>query len=876
MRLKLVPLLAVLACQSLPSPRPEAATVPADEQVPLGRLDRRVVPTAYALALEIDPSTEAFSGRVQIAVRVAAPTAAFFLHGRGLAVSEARLVGKTGVIPARYVQVHEEGVARVVLERPAAAGEWTLELAWSAPFDHQLVGLYKVTEGGASYAFTQFEPLSARRAFPCFDEPSFKVPFELALTVPAAERAVANTSELSAVPARAGFVTHRFARTPPLPTYLVAFAAGPLEIVDAAPVPASPVRARPLPLRGVAVRGKGGRLQYALERAGGILTTLEGWFGLPYPYDKLDLVAVPDFAAGAMENAGLVTFREYLLLLGDDAGADQKRAFASVTAHELAHQWFGDLVTMAWWDDLWLNEAFATWMATRTIRAWDPAAKADLEALDDTHRAMDVDSRAAARAVRQPIASAHDIHNAFDAITYTKGAAVLRMFESWMGEDTFRAGVTAYLQRHAHGNATTDDFLAALSGAAGLDVAAPMKTFLDQPGVPLLRVETDEARRTIRAARFLPLGSAASAAGEWLVPVRLPGSAPSLLPPAGLPLTEPGVAPRNEGYFRQVLESSGEARRFRHSEPLEPLPAGTSEAALLTLADAIDAGLAAGTLAMDAGLARSAAFAAHPERLVARAPMERLRFARDRLVSVDHRPALEAWSRRLYARQALGRFDARPADDAERLFQRDLLEFLLHVGRDPKLRAEAQALGTRWARGEPVAFDATLLGLALGVAVEDGGAPVFDALLQRLEKTDDSALRRRMVAALGRSAGPLGERARALFLGPALRSEELWSLLGAQLSRPENAEPAWRWLQANVAAIRRRLPEEAQGSLPWLAGGFCDATKVPEIEAFFAPVIASLPGGPRELATVVEEVRLCAAQVAFHREAADRFFAAAP
>jgi alanyl aminopeptidase len=323
--------------------------------------------------------------------------------------------------------------------------------------------------GGDDYVFTQFQPIAARRAFPGFDEPSFKAPFELTLTVPHGHVAVGNSPALSEEKDPSGRRRIRFAPTPPLPTYLVAWAVGPFDVVEA-PLPPSAEREHSLPLRGLAPRGRGPELRFALDHTGPLLESLERYFASPYPFAKLDVIAVPDFGAGAMENVGAFTFRDSLLLIDPDRAPEwQRRSFANVMAHELAHSWFGNLVTMPWWDDLWLNESFATWM------------------LQQVHSAMNADSLDSARSIRQPIASDHDIANAFDGITYSKGAGVLAMFERWLGEESFRAGIRRHVEEHRFGSADADDLLQALSAASGRDVSGPFQGFLTRPGVPFLR-----------------------------------------------------------------------------------------------------------------------------------------------------------------------------------------------------------------------------------------------------------------------------------------------------------------------------------------------------------------------------------------------------
>src|SRR5690606_26969975 len=298
---------------------------------------------------------------------------------------------------------------------------------------------------------------------------------------------------------------------------------GPLDVVEAPPIAGSDVRDRPIPLRGVAPRGQGARLAYALEHTPRMVESLERYFGRPYPYAKLDLIAVPDFGAGAMENAGAITFRDSLLLLDESAPVRQQRGFAYITAHELAHQWFGNLVTMAWWDDLWLNEAFATWMETRTIEETFPQHAPQVAEMSTVLDALDADSLASARQIREPIETEHDIHNAFDSITYSEGNGVLAMMERWLTPEVFQRGVQRYLREHQGGNARAEDLFAALSAEAGRDVSGPFTSFIAQSGAPLVEAtpscEDGRGRVALRQSRYVPRGSRASAERTWQIPV---------------------------------------------------------------------------------------------------------------------------------------------------------------------------------------------------------------------------------------------------------------------------------------------------------------------------------------------------------------------
>jgi alanyl aminopeptidase len=376
------------------------------------------------LSLTIIPELDTFSGTAVIGIKLDQPSTTIWMHGENLNVTSIHATHATARIPATWEQQTSDGVVRVELQEALPAGRSTLHVEYTADFDTPLRGLYRVESKGHAYAFTQFESISARLAFPCFDEPRFKTPFDVTLTVPADQMAAANTPVDRAIKLPEGLQRISFMPTAPLPTYLVAWTVGPLDVVSGPTIPPNEGRPFPVPLRGIATKGQGEQLRYALDRTGEFVEALEDYFGIPYPYRKLDLVAVPDFSAGAMENVGLITFREWLLLIDEDrATENQRRAFAYVLAHELAHQWFGNLVTMPWWDDIWLNEAFATWMGSKVVQTLHPEYRADLGSLASAQRAMRLDSLTSARSIVQPIESNHDIKNAFDAITYEKGGA---------------------------------------------------------------------------------------------------------------------------------------------------------------------------------------------------------------------------------------------------------------------------------------------------------------------------------------------------------------------------------------------------------------------------------------------------------------------
>ena len=881
------------------SPPPPMAQV--DEPVPALRLPADTHPLAQAIELRLDPRQPGYTGSVDIDIQLDTARSTLWLHGKGERVSRAT-VTPDGAPPiaASWQERHESGVVALALAKSAPAGRARIHLEFDAPFGRGQHGLYKAREADVDYAFTQFEAIAAREAFPCFDEPGFKIPFMTTLVVPADTVAVANTHELSHAPDPAGGVRFSFAPTLPLPSYLVAFAVGPLDIVPAPDVPANAVRTRTLPLRAVTARGRGKETAYALAHTGEILATLEKDTGIEYPYDKLDIVAVPG-KGGAMENPGCVTFGEQLLLMDEaTAPVSQRRGYARVMAHELAHQWTGDLVTMAWWDDTWLNEAFASWLGPKAADQWNPTTHAEMGLLRGAQGAMGADALVSARSIRQPIASTHDIENAFDTITYQKGGGVLEMFERWAGADAWQTGLHAYLMAHRFGNATADDFLQAESEATGKDVKTAFHTFLDQPGVPLIEVSVSCAPRVplhskknpgmtqvhLVQSRFLPLGSTGDPNATWQIPV-------CLRTDSGTPCT---LMTEREAWIdlsscpRYVLPNADAAGYYRFAlapKDLEALRTSglpkLSEREKVAYATSLRAAWSRGTTPMKDVLLAEEPLVLDAEPAVAEEPMGYVATARDWLFADPLRARIESYGRSLYAPVArkLG-WDARKGDDDEvRTLRTSVLAFLANTARDPVVRAEAKKRGLAYlgvgkdGALHPEAVDVNLAGVALTVVGEEADRATWDAMRALLGKTVDEAVRGRLVRALSVARDPaLAAAARELVLDPSLRETEMMAPLYMQLERAETRDLAWAWLKDHYDAILARLPRHHAGvQLVGAGRAYCDEDHARDVEAFFGPKAPGIEGGPRALSSTLEEMRLCAARRGAHLASARDFFA---
>jgi len=868
-----------------------------------GRLPVDTHPIRYELALDVDPRKATYSGQVTIELALDRARESLWLHNRGPRVSEVQVLRPDGsVLSGTLEQVSDSGLSAVRLKQPVGPGSVLLKLRFEAPFGERLTGLYKAQADGESYAFTQFEAKSAREAFPCFDEPRFKTPFSLQLTVGKGQQGVANTRETSAKSLPDGRRELTFATTEKLPTYLVAMAVGPLDLVPATPMPATDIREHALPLRGVAVKGRGAELSVALQETPRLLTALERYFGIAYPYDKLDLIAVPDFGAGAMENAGAITFRDTLLLMRSDASEGQRRRLAYVNAHELAHQWFGNLVTMPWWDDVWLNESFATWMGTRVVDEVYPEYKAKLSELASTQHAMEIDSQAAARQIRQPIESDHDIENAFDSITYAKGGAVLSMFERYLGEQTFRAGLKLYMERHRFGSATASDLVNALAEASGRpELTGAFRSFLEQPGVPQVQVqsrcENGQTELTLTQRRYAPVGSSVSRAQTWHIPfcVRyaLPGARAATekvaeqcvlltAETATLKLATPGC-PRwllpnagAAGYYRYALDPGGLAALVAARGEL-------TEGEQMSLVHNLSAAFRSGDVDAQLLIPALEQLGGLPGRQVLEQTLATLSGLRERLLDPATQQAYRALLLRMVSPrfQKLGLFPKPGVEVSgeEKLLRASLTRSLALSAKEPGLLRELAALGRaqlgEGSHPQRAQLPSELIDVALAAALREGDEALLGRAIDKLLAEQDGTVRSRLLTAISSLDRPeLSERVLGLALHPQLRTNERLAPLFGQSSHRETRDAAFGWLQAHHQQLAAFLSEHARADLIASTAGFCSEAQAQRVQALFGVQAASMPGGPRELALALESIRLCAALDAVQGEKLRAYFEA--
>ena len=855
-----------------------AASASSDPAPPTLRLTGEAVPQAYRVALEIDPGKTTFRGTADVGVRLTAPTELLWMHATSLKIEKAtarlRSAGEVGGV--RVVPGGEDFVG-FAFDRPLPAGEIDLHVEYTGSIDDTSTqGVFRQKDGDAWYVYTQLETTDARRAFPCFDEPAFKTPWELTLTIPAGTSAVSNTPIVSEKPAPGGGKIVQFGKTEPLPAYLIAFGVGPFDYVDA-----GRAGMKKTPIRIIVPKGKASRARYAAETTGPILEKLEAYFGMPFPFAKIDQLVIPQTVTfSAMENAGLVTWSESVLLaLPQDETIKWKRLQASINAHELAHQWFGDYVTLAWWDDVWLNESFATWLADRTIQEWQPSWGVAVERIVDRSNVMADDTLVSARKIRQEIQSADDIYNAFDSISYQKGGAVISMFEAWIGPAKFQAGVRRYMKEHAYGTGTSRDFLSAVEAESRPGVAAAFSTFLDQPGVPLVDVSLQcggegGAKLALSQKRFLPVGSEGSASETWQIPVCAraassgggePARACELLTGASGAMPAPGVS---AGCPSWVLANDGELGYYRamyRADGLEKLLAVADQKLTVPervgLLRDIDALAMGGAIPMGQALALAPRFADDPDRQIVQATIRIVSDAGEDVLPDALRPAYARYVSKTFGKRAraLG-FTAKPGDDDEtRLLRASLVPWVTEDGDEPELQAEAKRLALAWLANHS-AVEAEMVTGVLESAARHGDRALFDKYKEGIKTSTERRDRNRLFRALGAFTDPaILKDAFAFAMSGDFDSREGGNMIYTSIQTPQGRAATFTFLQANYDSTVARMPREVTGVLPYYASGFCDVKHRNEVAEFFEGRAEKLPGGTRNLAKVLEEMDLCIA-----------------
>ncbi|MET0403964.1 MAG: M1 family metallopeptidase [Cystobacter sp.] len=872
MRWSLLVVLLALGCAHAPrtTPLPPASepTWP-EPQPPALRLPESVRPIHYTLDLTLLPAEPTYSGTVTIDLDVREPTRQVWLHAQGLTLTRAWVRSGVRDLEARTVD-GGEGRLGVLLPETLPVGAARLTLAFTGQADRtRSQGLYAVEENGEPALYTFFEPLDARRAFPCFDEPGIKVPWRLRFTVKQEHVALANHPITSEEPLPGGLKRVTFADSRPMPSYLVAFMVGPFDVVDAGPVGRAQV-----PLRFIVPRGRGPETAYAARVTPRIVTLLEDFFDQTYPYEKLDVAVVPRFW-GTMEHPGLVALGQPLTLIrpGEETLARRQR-YVNIAVHELGHYWFSAMLTCRWWDDIWLNESLTSWLDGKITDQFDPAWRFGERARSyQLAMALEMDARTTTPPLRKSITSNADILGSFDNSTsYSKGAALLGQLEGWLGEEPLRAALRRYVRTHEWGSVTSEDLLTAMREGLGADAERVLRGYLDQPGVPRVSAELQCAsgrapRLKLTQERYLREGATVPEPQLWTLPVcvRAEGrSAPmcTLLSTVTGELELPGPAcptwvllnARGSGYYRSGY-TLGQLDR------LGALGAGTlSTQERLTFYGDVRAGVARGELLAAETWRLVPATARDEDRLVV-AQGGMLAAVRLESLPEDVRALYRAWMRELYGARAraLG-WTPRPGEsDDTKALRHELLQRAVLVGEEPVLKREARALAEAWL-ADRSRVDAEAGYQALQVAVREGDAALFDAILTQAKQTRNPTERGSLLGTLGDFREPaLVDRALALVTADTFDARDTVGILSTALSSPEGRAPAWRFYQEHFDLLAGQMRSDEANRLLSVVGSFCDDTLRAEAEGFLMPRVSRIEGGESTLRRALESIRLCVA-----------------
>jgi aminopeptidase N len=823
------------------------------------RLPRTVFPVHYDLTLAPNLQAETFTGDVSIAVSVQQPVSAITLNATGLTIGSASVISN-GRDQAAIVatdaanQTITLSVASAIQPGPA-----TIHIAYSGALDKNLRGFYLGHAMGRNYASTQFESTDARRAFPSFDEPEFKATFTVSAIVDEGDAALSNGEAVAETPGPTpGKRTIRFATTPRLSSYLVALTVGPFDCtrdeVDG------------IPLRVCATRDKVAMTRFALDATKPIVSYYNRYFGVRYPFGKLDQIAIPDFAAGAMENAGSIIYRESALLSDPKtATPGQQRSIASVIGHEVAHQWFGDLVTMKWWNDIWLNEGFATFMAPKGVDAWRPGWRIANDIVTQSRGPISVDVLRNTRAIRTDATTPAEIDALFDAIAYGKTAAVMRMIEAWLGEDEFRDHIRGYFAANAWSNAAMEDFARAMERGSSNRAGEVISSFVQQPGIPLVtvsqRCDAGTASLTLTQQRMLIDAKSTATDQTWSIPicyerngtrtcevlrekqqtVRVAGCDPVFINPSA------------RGYF--VTEYSPVATRTfaaSHAPETETYVLVRDEW-LLTRAGR-----------RDVGEFLRIADALRGERGIV---LEQLLSSLDTIGTNLTTPATDAKYRawvRDYVRPLANDYGWTPKRDetqAQSDMRNRVLVTLGATGRDAATLDQANALAKR-AMHDPAAIDASVVDEVFALAAVRSDPELYNAMVEAYSKTSDPVLLGRYRRTLGRMRDPkLALRTLDWALSPAVRSQDVSGTIVSVLATPEVATVAWEWLDQHWQEVMRKMPAGIGGASPTSLAGAVSSLCEPAVRDRALAILHAhpIPGIDRRLAQAQETSAQCVA-----------------
>jgi aminopeptidase N len=823
------------------------------------RLPGGVHPEHYSLLLTPDLKAATFTGIETIDVTLDSPGKTITLNAAEIKFLSVKATAGASTQAAEVSLDADKEQATFSFAQPLPAGKVTLAIEYTGILNDQLRGFYLSKTKARNYAVTQFEPTDARRAYPSFDEPALKATYDITLVVDAGDTAISNTNIISDTPGPvAGKHTLRFATTPKMSTYLVAFLVGDFKCTEG--------KSDGVPIRACSTPDKVELTRFAVESAKFVLHYYNSYFGIKYPMPKLDMVALPDFEAGAMENFGCITYRETDLLIDEKTAAiPAKKRVAVVVAHEMAHQWFGDMVTMRWWDNLWLNEGFATWMETKSVAHWHPEWNYREDEAEDLDNTLNLDSQPTTRTIRAKAETPSEINEMFDGIAYGKAGAVLGMVENFLGEETFRQGVHNYLQAHLYGNATAEDFWNAQTANSHQPVDKIMESFVTLPGVPLLTVSQRQAASVPLAQSrfFLAAPSDPNAAG-WTIPVCLKTTGTPIcrvITPADktLPLPMDASLPMlylnggGKGYYRTAYTPEQQEAIVAKAETALNAPER------MGLVGDRWALMRSGQGSVGDFMGLVLALKSDPSASVMESVVQKVRTIDARIASDQDSERLASVIRREFGPvyQSLGAPTKGESFDKEQL--RANLFTLLGYANDPAVLAQARDLTERsFASGakKDKTLDPLLADAAVLIAVAHGDSALYDRVMAASKDTSNPDDQSDALITLARFRDPaLVKRTLDYTVSGEVRNQDSWILMSLLLSQRETRDQAWQYIEQNWDKVHAQFTTNSGGRVVAATGSFCSVEKRDEVARFFST--HKVDASERTLSKSIDSINAC-------------------
>ena len=828
------------------------------------RLPGGVTPSHYNLSFDIQFASNSFGGDESIDVTLEKPSKSITLNALEIDFHEVTVTsgGKTQTATVSTDEKNEMATFTVLDGIPA--GPATIHIKYIGHLNDKLRGLYLSTYHGRKYAVTQMESTDARVAFPSFDEPAYKATFDIAAIVDKGDTAISNNYVVSDKPGPGDKHTIKFATTPKMSSYLVALTVGDWKCehdhVDGIQI-------------GVCtVPGRENLTRFPLDATKAILHYYNNYYSIKYPLKKLDEIAVPDFQAGAMENWGAIIYRETALLVDEKTGSfGSKQGVADVIAHEVAHQWFGDLVTMQWWDDIWLNEGFATWMTPHPVAAWKPDWLVDQTVVNGTLNALSTDGVKNTRPIHQDATTRGEIETLFDGIAYGKTAAVLHMLESYLGHDTFRAGVNLYLKEHAYGNATASDFWNAMARASKKPVDQIMPTFVMQAGEPYVQVDArcdgGNTALDVSQKRYFKTPEDFNAPNEqiWQIPLCVKGVG-GISPGECFLVTKRQQQFSMKGCSKFVFPNATGLGYYRFSYDNNALQGqGTSIEQGLTPEERIAlvgnnwALMRAGLLKVGDYLAAGAQLKNTPGYVLLEAFTNYFETVYNDLTTPEDRPQLQAWVRQTFSpmMQELGYSPRANEPPTERQRRAVVFRILGVFGNDPQVVQQAHTLVQQY-MSDPPSVDPTLARAVIAVAARHGDAELYAQYKAQMKSAKTPEMYYRYFYALAEFPDPnLIQQTLASTLTPEVRSQDLGVLIN-MTDVPASQDAAWEFMRKNYDALSDKTGGGLGGFGIFIeaADNFCSLEKEQQVQQFFQE--HPIQGTERNQKAALEAIRGCA------------------